>query len=319
MAKEKLLLLGGGGFLGTNIIQRFSNKYDIIAIDRGRYFDEIKPHLPDNTTFIKKDLNDISFLKKYLPDVSLIIHCTGPSRPKLDNDPNGEYWDHTLQLSRFLAEAAQKISSIKKIVYFSSYFVYEKIVEGKSGFLEDLPLSCDNIYGKCHLANEEIIKEHTDKYQIFRLSTVYGPYGLIKKNQTGGVLGFFIKEALNKHEIMIHGQGKQVMDFLYISDFLDLFQHMLCAPGHLKKTFNIGFGRETSVAELADTLKDLLWKKLELNIEIKKSVANNKPANVRNCIKKINQEFGISPKIPHEEGLWKTISLFMSYEKSSFL
>jgi UDP-glucose 4-epimerase len=70
-------------------------------------------------------------------------------------------------------------------------------------------------------------------------------------NPYQGVLAIFLGNVLRGEPITIHGDGLQTRDFVYVGDVVDAWLRTLAEPATHGRAFNVGSGRETSIAELA--------------------------------------------------------------------
>jgi UDP-glucose 4-epimerase len=86
-----------------------------------------------------------------------------------------------------------------------------------------------------------------------RLTNVYGPRQLIKHNRQG-FLAWFIRQALEDHEIQIYGDGRQIRDFVYVDDCADAFLRAGASDASNGQVFNVGGAQPTAHRDLAELL-----------------------------------------------------------------
>ena len=74
----KILITGGGGYIGSYIINNLPKKYDIICLDHGKKYSQFDESVKNNVTLIKGDVTDSKLLEKIMSKgIDTIIHCAG--------------------------------------------------------------------------------------------------------------------------------------------------------------------------------------------------------------------------------------------------
>ena len=86
-----------------------------------------------------------------------------------------------------------------------------------------------------------------------RLTNVYGPRQLIKHNRQG-FLAWFIRQALEDHEIQVYGDGRQIRDFVYVDDCADAFLRAGASDACNGQVFNVGGAEPTTHRDLVELL-----------------------------------------------------------------
>ena len=86
-----------------------------------------------------------------------------------------------------------------------------------------------------------------------RLTNIYGPRQLIKHNRQG-FLAWFIRQALEDHEIQIYGDGRQIRDFVYVDDCADAFLRAGASDACNGQAFNVGGAEPTTHRDLVELL-----------------------------------------------------------------
>ncbi len=90
----------------------------------------------------------------------------------------------------------------------------------------------------------------TGRYQIFRLSNVYG-YGSGLFSLSGGVAAKFVELIAQGKPLRVFGDGAQLIDYVHVDDVCRAYESALCAPAERNFIYNLGGGRPVSVRELA--------------------------------------------------------------------
>ncbi|MDD5193255.1 MAG: NAD(P)-dependent oxidoreductase [Candidatus Nanoarchaeia archaeon] len=227
---KKILLTGGTGFLGEEILKEFKNRYLIFSIFRKKKGIESK-----NIKWIKLNLkNELDFEKNFdllkKENIDYVIHAGGSTPNRAYEEGN---YDATTMGTRFLVELSKKLN-IKKIIFISSISVTYK----KKG-----------PYASSKLIAEDIIKKSGLNYTILRPETIIGENAKDFRR-----LANILKE---KKFFVIIGAGNNLNQPIYVKDLVNIIH--LCIENHKTdhKTYSV-FGQDCM------TTKDFLKKIAEL-------------------------------------------------------
>ncbi len=178
-------------------------------------------------------------------------------------------------------------NKIPKIIFASSSRILKE---------EKNPYTASKIYG------EELCKAYQQCYGIdfviVRPSTVYGPFD----DKTHRLVDVFIRNAMQKKALEIYGDENKTLDFTYVDDFIGGF---LLAMNQKNKEFDVGSGKETKIAHVAD----LIIKEIGNGSKIFMEKETAQPQQVEIDIKEM-QNLGFKPKISIEEGIKKTVEWY---------
>lgn len=172
---------------------------------------------------------------------------------------------------------------------------------------EDHPAWPLSPYGVAKLAVEHYLYYYWREYQVaatcLRYANVYGP----RQNPHGeaGVVAIFLDRLLAGREAVIHGDGLQTRDYVYVDDVVAANLAALGRPGF--ETFNVGTGRETTVVEL--------YRLLAAAVGVTRPPVHGpaKPGEQRrSCIssQRLQEQLGVGPQVTLEEGLERTARWF---------
>jgi UDP-glucose 4-epimerase len=201
----KILVTGGAGFVGTNLLIELSkNKsYKLFSIDN--YCIGLKENHIDGVNYISDDVNNIfEYDEKY----DIIFHLAALSRiqPSFDN-PELTYRYNTTATLKVL-EYARKNKS--KVIY-----------SGSSSMHHDPSLSP---YAMSKYLGEELCRLYKMSFElevdIVRFYNVYGPYEILE-GDWAAVIGKWRNQIKNGLPISIVGDGNQKRDFTHIKDIVD--------------------------------------------------------------------------------------------------
>jgi UDP-glucose 4-epimerase len=235
LKKNNIIILGGAGFIGSNVANFFSNLinvkkiiiYDNFSSGKKWFLKKSKKFL-----IINKDIKDYQSLKKYMRNCNFIFHfAANPDLAASVHNPDIDFQQGTV-LFRNVIEAMRE-NKINKIIYASGSGVYgdkhnQSLFESKT---VTKPIST---YGASKLYCENLISSYSNLYNIsgisFRFANVVGD------NITHGVCYDFVKKIFqNNKRIKILGNGRQSKSYIHVSDVvLAIYKSFrkMKAPGH---------------------------------------------------------------------------------------
>lgn len=287
---KRILIIGGGGYVGTRLVQELlKKKYDIRIFDLFIYGEEIFDQYKNINNFekIKGDIRDINLLTESLKSIDVVIHLACISNdPSFDLDPN---LGKSINYSCFepLIKACEN-NKVKKFIYASSSSIYGSKKEDK--VTEDLSPEPQTDYAKFKLECEKILlKEKTKMTKtIVRPSTVCGYSDRQRFDLT---VNIFTNQAINKNKIIVHG-GNQMRPALHILDMCRFYEFLIEANSKKinNKIYNISKENFT-VLDIANRIKKIL-KKDQLPIEISDTLDNR---SYKVCADKVFEELKFKP------------------------
>jgi UDP-glucose 4-epimerase len=287
----RILLIGGHGFIGSNLIKKFNREFDFVVISSKKGIDtgDIKTEYISVTN--KKIVKIIETLN---PDI--IIHLAALSGlKKCENDPKKAF-EVNVTGTENVVEGCLKTNA--KLIFISSREVYGSTINEKSN--EDDMLNPDNIYGQTKVNAEKIIQNAAKifelNYVILRLTNVYGP------GSNSGV-NRIIRESLSKEKILVNG-GEQILNFIFIEDVVELIYLVILNNKLSKQILNIGSNDTSSLKKFVELLEELLNDPINIQYGEKPSFES-----LFFCpdIRKQQNIFGYDFKYSLEEGIIKTL------------
>lgn len=302
--KGKCLLIGGAGFIGTQLAIRLSNcGYDVTVCDRIE-----KEALPDdiaNLNYYCKDYFEENVSDEIISAqdmIFLLISSVGPNTSM--EKPVDCYGKDILRMIDLLDQMRR--CKVKRLVFISSGgTIYGN--QDVATFGEDMATSPINHYGIMKLTQEKILMMYNELYGmcniIFRLAN---PYGKGQQSASGiGAVTTFLENIMNDRRIYIYGEGEIVRDYISIDDvtrIIELFFDNESSSQYDTPVFNIGTGEGTSIRQLVHIIEDVTSKKADIeyidarNIDVKRNVLN---------ISKIQSLIGDYQCMPLLEGVKK--------------
>ena len=253
---ERVLVLGGAGFLGGHILDALRDSGRAV-----RVFDRARPAADrddrSDIEFYEGDFGNRGDLEAAIAGCDVVVHLVSTTRPKTSNDdPAHDLETNVVATVRFLDFARR--AGVKKIVYASS----GGTVYGESRVLpipEDHATMPVCSYGIHKLAVERYLalyhRLYGLDYCILRMSNPFGEGQ--RPDVAQGAVTVFLDKALRNEVIEIWGDGSVVRDYVYVADVARAFRLSFGYSG-AQKVFNIGSGHGLSLNDLLQAIESLL-------------------------------------------------------------
>lgn len=256
---KTVLILGGFGFLGTNVIKMiddlFAQSYQIVVLDR------LLAH-PSGEKFncVKKvyvgDFSDESLLKSIFEknDIDLVIHSLSTTIPLGTNNARFDIETNLVPTIKLLDCMLEH--GVNDIVFISSGgAIYGNSFEGAHKEDENtFPISS---YGVVKLTIEKYLMHYAAIYGlrplVLRLSNPYGPYHYSMKQ---GLVNVALATALGNEQFIVWGDGTAEKDYIYVRDFVSVMFQLVDKGVH-SKVINVGSGQVASVNQILGEIKQM--------------------------------------------------------------
>ena len=273
MKDNKIVVTGGAGFIGSNLVERLvNNKNHVIVIDdlSTGYIENIQEFIDGKKIeFVKGSVTDINLLQDTLKDVDYVFHQAAlASVPRSVKDPlktNFVNINGTLHVL-----IAAKDCKVRKVLFASSSSVYgDTPTLPKNESMTPNPLSP---YAVSKLAGEYYCQVFSDVFRLpvaaLRYFNVYGPRQ-DPLSEYAAVIPRFISDVINDRSPVIYGTGEQTRDFTFIDDVVQA--NLRAAESNATGVFNVAGGKRISINELARTVMTLCDKNLDIVYEAARS------------------------------------------------
>ncbi|MEH0158150.1 dTDP-glucose 4,6-dehydratase [Limibacter armeniacum] len=338
---KSILITGGAGFIGSNFVPYFLNKYEdyyVINLDKMTYAGDLAnlAEIPANHprySFVEGDICDRELIAQLFTEHNIkgVIHFAAESH--VDNSIEGpEAFIRTNVNGTFtLLDVARKYWMESPFTYKDAYKdcrfhhistdeVYGTL--GKTGlFTEETPYAPNSPYSASKASSDMIVRSyfHTYGMQVVttNCSNNYGP-----KQHDEKLIPVIIRKALGKQSIPIYGDGQNIRDWLYVMDHckgIDLVYH----KGEAGETYNIGGRNERDNLYIVNTICELLdkYKPLE-NGSYKQFITfvKDRPGHDRRYAidaTKIETQLGWKAEENFETGIVKTIEWYLEKYKET--
>lgn len=306
-----VVVTGGLGFIGSNFIRELiTDNVFITNIDAGTYAGRLD-NLVDmegkkNYQYFKGCIQDYAFiegvLKKCKPDV--IINFAAETHVDRSIQAAEPFIETNIIGTHILLECCLK-QNIKKYIQISTDEVYGSI-DPPHKFTETSPIKPNSPYSASKASADHLVRAYNKTYGlstvIIRCSNNFGPYQFPEK-----VIPYFISLALENKKVPVYGDGLNVRDWIYVSDFCQAIKLVLEA-GKTGEVYNIGGECELTNIDLTKKILKKLGKDENLL-----SFVKDRPGHDRRYAmdsSKIKAELGWKKKYNFEEALDKTIEWY---------
>ena len=286
---KNLLVTGGCGFIGSNFINIFYNKYNnvnIINID-ALYYCADKNNVNETVRnssrydFIEGNICSRDLVKHVLEyyNIDTVIHFAAQSHVQTSFTDSLQYTQDNVVGTHTLLECCRKYEKIELFIHVSTDEVYgESMLESKENKKTEQSLLCPtNPYAASKVAAEAIAQSYIQSFKmpiiITRGNNVYGPNQYPEK-----VIPKFIKQLKNGEKITIQGDGSCVRGFLHVTDTVEAFIKIL-EKGKIGEIYNIGCDEnmEYSILELSKIIHKIL--KIKTPIDENITYIEDRPFN----------------------------------------
>ncbi|HBU69946.1 MAG TPA: dTDP-glucose 4,6-dehydratase [Elusimicrobia bacterium] len=306
----KLLVTGGAGFIGSNFIRHILNKYKtykIINLDKLTYAGNLDNLLDVASNrrykFVKGDICDAKLVDKLVPQVDAIINFAAETHVDRSIMESGSFIKTDVFGTHTLLEAAKKHKTARYI-QISTDEVYGSIQKGS--FTEKSTLSPNSPYSSSKAGGDLLARSyfvtHKVPVLITRASNNFGPFQYPEK-----VIPLFVTNALEDKQLPLYGDGKNVRDWLYVTDHckgVDLVLH----KGKDGEIYNIGGGNEITNLELTSLILEYTGKGKELIKRVADRPGHDRRYSL-NCAK-IKRELGYAPSTNFKQLLKSTVDWY---------
>lgn len=249
--KDKFLITGAGGFLGstlTGLLYKAYSKAGFVLVGHNKkiVFDKKRK----NIKIIYGDLRTNVLWGKIPKDITHVFHLAAVIPHSSNDKTKASLAMANLTPLAYLIEYSNKWPHLKQIIYSSSISVYAK---DNCLLSEDSCKRPSDIYGAAKLSGEELLsclESKKIKIACLRYSSIYG-YGQYDRT----VLPIMVNRAISKKDILVYGDGKRTQDFVECFDTANA--NILAYKNKAEGAFNIGSGVSVTMNELASLINKI--------------------------------------------------------------
>ena len=305
---KKILVTGGAGFIGSNLIGKLiKEENEIICVDnlytgskKNIYTFLDKP----NFTFM---VHDVTF-PLYL-EVDEIYHLACPASPV-------HYQRNPVQTTKTCVMGTINMLGLAKrtkakLLQASTSEIYgdpEKHPQTEDYWGNVNPIGERACYDEGKRCAETLCMDYIRQYELdVKIVRIFNTYGPNMDMNDGRVVSNFIIQALQENDITIYGEGTQTRSFCYVDDLVNGLYAVMNNPDKYPEPLNVGNPKEFTIKDLAIKILQLTQSKSKI---IYKKLPTDDPKQRKPDIENIYMQTDWKPQIELQEGLIKTINYF---------
>ena len=314
---DKVIVTGGLGFIGSNLIELLLKKYYVINLDKVTYssnFYNTKEFLKKkNYKFIKYDINNKKIIKifnKYKPvgifNLAAETHVDRSiDSPKsfIESNILGVY--NILEAFRVFSKKIPKT----KLIHISTDEVYGDILFGRSD--ENYPYKPSSPYAASKASSDHLVSSYVRTYNIPAIvtncSNNYGP-----KQHPEKLIPKLIYNILQNKPLPIYGKGTNSREWIYVKDHCEALIKIF-KKGKVGDFYNIGSNKNQTNLEICKKLIQLANKNKIIGKNTRIKFVKDRPGHdIRYALNssKLKNELRWSPRISLSNGLKKTFEWY---------
>ena len=310
MSKERVLITGAAGFLGSHLCDRFIREgYHVIGMDN----------------LITGDLRNIEHLFRlehfefYHHDVSKFIHVPGDVRFILHFASPASPIDYlkipiqTLKVGSLGTHNCLGLAKTKRarILVASTSEIYgDPLVhpQNEEYWGNVNPVGPRGVYDEAKRFQEAMTMAYHNFHRLeTRIVRIFNTYGPRMRLNDGRALPAFIGQALRGEDLTVFGDGSQTRSFCYVDDLVEGIYRLLLSDYHLP--VNLGNPSEITLRQFAEEVIALTGTKQKI---VYRPLPEDDPKQRRPDISRARELLGWEPKVERKEGLRITYEYFKS-------
>ena len=314
--RKKILITGGAGFIGSNVLEYLFNKYKdyhFTVLDALTYAGNLKNFTPEmmnnkRFNFVYGDITNTSLVDNLVANADVIIHFAAETHVTRSIHDNRKFFETDVLGTQSVSNAVFHHKDIvERYIHISTCEVYGKGLTRKMD--ENHPLNPHSPYAAAKAGADRLVYSYHVTYDIpaiiLRPFNVYGPKQHLEK-----AIPRFITAALLDDPLTVHGGGVSKRDYMHTSDVSRAIDLLIHAPLSKVKgeVFNIGSGHAISILQIAK----IVAKQMKIPLSRIKSV-KDRPGQVSSFAcdyAKIKKLLGWEPKKEFKEGILETINWY---------
>ena len=300
----RCLVTGGAVFIGAALTDRLvRDGHHVRVLDDLSAGDPARVH--PNALFTRGDVRDRPKLWTLLQGVDCVFHLAARVSVQESVLYPREYNDVNVGGTVSLVEAIRDVG-VKRVVFASSATVYGP--QEVQPVREDcwphplVPYAVSKLAAEYYIfALGELNNIETVALRIFN---AYGP-GQRVPPAHAPVVPLFVKNVLSSASVVVHGDGSQTRDFIYIDDVVDALIAAAAAPGVNRMILNVGSGSETSIQQLIATVSQVTRRRPDVITNPQQSGGSDRLVA---DLTRARQLLGYQPKVSLKEGLRRLLA-----------
>ena len=295
MKDKKILVTGGAGFIGSNLVEALYKENEVTVLDNlhtGKR-SNLENAIKGGAKFVEGDAKNIKSIKG---DFDFVFHLgIYSASPMYRDNPNlvGEVVQGITEVLEYCKEASIPL------VFASTSSIYngiapphkENVIPGVTDYYTEARIACERM-------SELYFKLHNVKVAAMRFFSVYG-YNDIGKGKFANLVTQFMDSLLKGEQPIVYGDGEQKRDFIFVSDVVNALLRASTIKGF--GIYNVGTGKNYSLNEAISKLQAITGKKIAPKY-IEMPVKNYVMTTLADTTKS-KKEIGFDAKVSLDEGI----------------
>lgn len=310
---KRVLVTGGCGFIGSNFVRLVLAErpdWEVVNLDKLTYAGRLEnlADVADNPRyrFVKGDICDPEAVREAMAGCTMAVNFAAETHVDRSLQGAAHFIDTDIKGVLVLLEEARRVS-LGRFVQISTDEVYGSIGEGS--FTEESVLNPRNPYAASKAGGDRLAYAYWATYQvpvvITRASNNYGPYQYPEK-----LVPLFVTNALRDLPLPLYGDGRNVRDWLHVSDHCRGVLFLL-ESGQPGEVYNIAGNNERENIELTRAILRLLGKGEDLIRPVADRVGHDRRYSLD--ASKLGR-LGWAPCVPFEAGIASTVRWYVEHE-----
>jgi UDP-glucose 4-epimerase len=307
------LITGAAGFLGSHLANHLCREGHHV-----RGLDDLSTGDPQalsaDVLFTRGDVNDRPKLWTLLQDIDCVYHLAArvavPESVIYPREYNAVNVNGTVSLMEAMRDVG-----VRRVVFISSGAVYGNQDPSFLPLKETATPSPGSPYAVSKLAAEYYVRTIGDLWEIetvsLRVFNAYGPGQHLPPSHPP-VIPNFLRQAMRSGTLVVHSDGSQTRDYVYLDDVVSAMIAAATAPDLDNLVINVGSGTETSVRELMRLVLEVTGSRAEIMYN-----PRTDPGVSRMCadLRLAREKLGYQPRISLEDGLRLTLERDLRFKR----
>ncbi len=341
---KRLLVTGAAGFIGSNFVRYWVETHPedvVVIVDALTYAgnrSNINDLLSDNCVFVKSDINDTDQMMALLREhqIETIVHFAAESHVDRSIEGPDAFIEANILGTHSLLKAARQVWQVEKQApdthrfhHVSTDEVYGSLEPDDPAFTELTAYAPNSPYSASKASSDFLVRAYHHTYGLkvttSNCSNNYGPYHFPEK-----LIPLVIINILHGKALPIYGDGKNIRDWLFVSDHARGIEKVLNA-GRLGETYNIGGVNEWTNIDIVTLICDALDARFAADTALAASYPDCPAAKGVACTSlisyvtdraghdfryaidtaKIRDELGYEPAVTFEQGMDMTLDWYL--------
>lgn len=305
---RRVVVTGGAGFLGSHLIERLLRRgAEVVCLDNFATSTENNiAHLRDHPGFSLRECDLTGFVD--VPgDVDLILHLASAASP-------ADYLRlpiETLRVGSLGTQNGLDLAAAKRarFVLASTSEVYGDPLQHpqREAYWGNVnPVGPRSVYDEAKRYAEALTTAYHNAHRLdTAIARIFNSYGPRMRPDDGRAIPTFIRQAMDGETLTVTGDGSQTRSICYVDDTVEGI--LVLAENDMHEPVNIGSPDEMTVLALAETIRDLAHSNSAIALVER---PEDDPKVRRPDISVAQEKLGWRPRVPHREGLRRTIDWF---------